>query len=289
MNIIQRDYYNQIQSEEKSLKNSEFPSCYINPNSIDHWIHKKMFDTILPLTKYFPKSKWLTIGDGKFASDAFMLNSMSVEAIASSISNYTLEWAKQQAYISEYKIINAEQINEPPDSYDFVFCKEAYHHFSRPPLAFYEMLKVAKQGLILIEPQENGTKLLDWVKTFVKKNVRGDQNINYEISGNYIYRINVNEIKKMLMSMSLQYLAVYRFNYLYFPFIANMDYKEFSLQNIFLKSGEFILNLFSKIGLLNYGALTLIIFKEKPKMNLERELEEIGFKIYDLGINPYVK
>ena len=37
---------------------------------------------------------------------------------------------------------------------DFVLCKPAYHHSARPPEALYETLRLARMGVVLIEPIE---------------------------------------------------------------------------------------------------------------------------------------
>ncbi|MCX7986598.1 MAG: class I SAM-dependent methyltransferase, partial [Bacteroidales bacterium] len=52
----------------------------------------------------------------------------------------------------KYRKENAEQLSVPDNSYDYVSCREALHHFPRPYLALYEMLRVSKKGIIIIEP-----------------------------------------------------------------------------------------------------------------------------------------
>ena len=39
-------------------------------DTIDAWRHKRMYDNLLPLIKNYPFSKWLTIGDGRYGTDA---------------------------------------------------------------------------------------------------------------------------------------------------------------------------------------------------------------------------
>lgn len=53
------------------------------------------------------------------------------------------------------RVENAEKLSSPNETLDFVLCKESYHHFTRPMLALYEMLRVATKAVVLIEPNES--------------------------------------------------------------------------------------------------------------------------------------
>lgn len=51
-----------------------------------------------------------------------------------------------------YQQQNGEKLPFDSASFDVVFCKEGLHHLVRPVLGLYEMLRVARKGVILIEP-----------------------------------------------------------------------------------------------------------------------------------------
>ena len=38
------------------------------------------------------------------------------------------------------------------NSVDFVQCKESFHHFPRPMVSFYEMMRVARYGVLCASP-----------------------------------------------------------------------------------------------------------------------------------------
>lgn len=38
------------------------------------------------------------------------------------------------------------------DAFDYVLCKDSYHHMPRPMIALYQMLRVARRAVVLIEP-----------------------------------------------------------------------------------------------------------------------------------------
>lgn len=97
--------------------------------------------------------KWLTVGD-PYGFDANYLISKNQNVIASDIAGTFFPIVKEQGIIKEYAVENAEHLSFEDNSFDYILCKETFHHFPRPYLAVYEMLRVAKEAVILIEPQD---------------------------------------------------------------------------------------------------------------------------------------
>ena len=138
-------------------------------DTIDAWRHKRMYDSVLPLISAYPLSKWLTIGDGRYGTDAnYLLRNNVQNVLATSINNTLLKKSKEEGFITEYKVENAESLSFDDNSFDFVFCKESYHHFPRPMIAFYEMLRVAGTAVIIIEPNDVNLHLIKASTTLVK-------------------------------------------------------------------------------------------------------------------------
>jgi ubiquinone/menaquinone biosynthesis C-methylase UbiE len=162
----------------------ELPSRYTRPNSVDNWRHTRMLALTRPLWQAMPGSEWMTVGDGRYGSDAGYLHSQGVKVIATSLTDDRLRYAHEQGYISAFQGENAEHISLADDAVDFVLCKEAYHHFPRPPIALYEMLRVARQAVVLIEPLDN-PRVLDGMKRLAKRVLRGDREMQFEPSGNF--------------------------------------------------------------------------------------------------------
>src|SRR3989338_3258560 len=166
--------------EEFERQTSQLPSCYSHPDSVDAWRHRRMLEFLRPLLEEFPGARWMTIGDGRFGSDAHFLFRNGATALATSISDATLAEAKARGFIREYRIENAEHLSASDAAHDFVLCKESYHHFPRPPVAFYEMLRVSGIAVALIEPFEGGGRLLNGLKTLAKKILRQDDSVLFE-------------------------------------------------------------------------------------------------------------
>lgn len=132
----------------------EFARIWLEEDTVDAWRHRRMYQAIDPIIEAIPKAKWLTVGDGRYGKDAHYLLQKGCDVIASDISDFLLQEGKKAGYISNYKQENAEKLSFNDDEFDFIFCKESYHHFPRPMIALYEMIRVARQGVILIEPND---------------------------------------------------------------------------------------------------------------------------------------
>ncbi|MEZ5593447.1 MAG: class I SAM-dependent methyltransferase [Gammaproteobacteria bacterium] len=123
-------------------------------DTVDAWRHLRMYQTIDPILEVDPQSKWLTVGDGRYGKDAKYIIEKGSDALATDISEYLLMEAKNIGYINKYKLENAELLSFQDSMFDYVLCKESYHHFPRPMVALYEMLRVTKKGVFLIEPND---------------------------------------------------------------------------------------------------------------------------------------
>ena len=135
--------------------NQNLAQTWTKENTIDSWRHARMYQCVDPLLIEFPGARWLTVGDGRYGTDAHYLEQHHADAVATDIADGMLQRAKAAGYIKNFQKENAEQLSFEDESFDFVLCKEAYHHFPRPMIALYEMIRVAKRGVVLIEPDES--------------------------------------------------------------------------------------------------------------------------------------
>ncbi len=102
-----------------------------------------------------------------------------------------------------YQRQNIEKLSLVSKSYDFVFCKEALHHLPRPVLGLYEMLRVCKQAVIIIEPYETFLgKILEFFN--LSSTYETNQKGNIKFRDNFVYRWNKNQLKNILNSYYLE-------------------------------------------------------------------------------------
>jgi ubiquinone/menaquinone biosynthesis C-methylase UbiE len=277
-----------------------------NKNTVDHWRHNRMYEAVDPLIKSFPEASWITIGDGRYGTDANYLLSKGIKnVIATDISDTYLKVALEEKFITDYRIENAEQLSAADNSIDFVLCKESYHHFPRPMIALYEMLRVAKEAVILIEPNDenirqantynvrNSINLL-WqsIKNRIKRIQGKAPYYNYgmyETVGNYVYSISKRELEKVALALNFPVIATKGLNDLY---VEGVEFEEATKQSkLFsnLKKAIRELDINSEKGISQYAMLIAIIFKQPVEKQLAAELKKAGFVVNLLSANPYLK
>lgn len=283
MEQIEQSYLRQAESERQM----ELPSRYTRPESVDNWRHTRMLDLTKPLQQALPAGKWMTVGDGRYGSDAAYLHSKGAQVIATSLTDERLRYANEQGHIPAYQAENAEHISLSNDAVDFVLCKEAYHHFPRPPIALYEMLRVARVAVALIEPLDN-PRLLDGFKSLIKRVIRGDREQQFEPSGNFLYRLNIRELGKLLTAMGGETLAVKGINDFYHGRLGHYPAHGLNLGAMLTRLGVAVQNILSRIGLLGYGLGCVVVFKGQADAGLCNALKAGGFQIVELPRNPYV-
>jgi ubiquinone/menaquinone biosynthesis C-methylase UbiE len=267
---------------------TDIPSVYSSPHTVDAWRHRRMLETALPLLEAYPGATWLTIGDGRYGSDAHFLMRHGADVTASSLTNVSLRVAQERGWIGEYRAENAESLSLADQSVDFVFCKESFHHFPRPYIALYEMLRVARIGVVLIEPQEETPKMLDVLKQVVKRVTRGDKSFLFERVGNYIFRLNVRELERIQTAMYAPMLAYKHFNDFFQPRLARATFEPRSRQARFMQLGIFVQDVLCGIRLMNYGLASAICFKQPASAAAIEKLRRGGFHIVEMPKNPYV-
>jgi SAM-dependent methyltransferase len=282
MPTLQQHYDLQAASEELM----GLPATFRAPSSIDSWRHVRMLDLTMPLWKSDPSATWMTVGDGRYGSDAAYLHSRGITVTATSLTSERLGKAAEMGYIQAFRSENAEAISAAANSFDYVLCKEAYHHFPRPPIALYEMLRVARRAVVLIEPLDD-VHLLDGAKRLVKRLLRGNASQEFEPAGNYLYRLKVHEIEKLMLAMGGEVVAFKGINDFYHRRLAQHEMTQYGLPSLIVRLGVAVQNLLARLGLLGYGLGCIVIFKSAATDVEVRSLASSGFKVRHLAKNPY--
>ncbi len=292
------------ESHRRIRHDSTMVGTWRNENTVDFWRHERMYRQVMPLLTAYPNAKWLTVGDGRYGTDAHYLSRFGANVVASDISETCLKEAKENGFITDYKVENAENLSFPDRQFDFVLCKESYHHFPRPMLALYEMLRVADTGVILIEPNDQAVlepyragvsssaywflfSLKQWLKKII-----GWQNANvqhrYEPIGNYVYSVSRREIEKVALGLNLDALATKGMNDFY---LEGVEYEDVSDNGpLFQQVKKHIkeLDKMSSCKPERYGLLVTIIFKKLPSARCLDLLYQNQFEVTVLEKNPYI-
>jgi SAM-dependent methyltransferase len=283
MKHVEESYRLQAKSEDDMA----LPSRYTAPDSVDNWRHTRMLNSTRPLVATYPKATWVTVGDGRYGSDAAYLHSRGAAVTATTLTDERLRIAHERGFIPAYQAENAERMSFPDESVDFVLCKEAYHHFPRPPVALYEMLRVARRAVVLIEPIDN-PRLLDAAKRLVKRLIRGDRETQFEPSGNFLYRLSLHEMEKLMTAIGEHTIAFKGINDFYHPRFAALDATSMNIGSSVSRLGIAVQDALSACGLLGFGLGCVIIFRAEPDEMCISSLLNAGFRMIQLPRNPYV-
>jgi hypothetical protein len=165
-------------------------------------------------------------------------------------------------------------------------------------IALYEMIRVAKRGVILIEPQDKITSsirinIIEKMKLFIKREIlkRTEYETIYpngfEEVGNYIYSISEREIQKVALGIGLRLVAFKEHNDYY---IQGVEEEKADSTSPLFKKVKFKIgykDLLCKLKLKMYEGLVAIIFKEVPDVSLMKKLVEQGYHFINLPENPY--
>lgn len=109
---------------------------------------------------------------------------------------------KAQSNFSDQSFILSDNHNLAfkENSFDYVFIGDSIHHLKEPIRGVYELLRVARYGLMVIEPNDSW-----FMRLFEKLGLAHE----YEpTQGNYVYRFNKRDVHKITKAMFLKYNVI---------------------------------------------------------------------------------
>lgn len=239
----------------------DFWAGAFDQNEPDTARHYCMLDNSLSFLKFINPKSVLTVGDNLARDAGYIKKKIGCSVIASDLSTRGLFEAKLRGFVDDIIDVDIEKIPFEDNSFDIVFAKESYHHWPRPNLGIYEMLRVAKKGIILIEPYD---VLYTNVKPYIEN---GDFHDDYEEAGNYKYQISLREINKIAWALNLPAVGAKGFNDPYAP--------DRSVEDWLIEKQK--LDQLGDSGQRQYNLMTICVFKEKMNFDL---LTENQLKIY---------
>ena len=299
MNLHELSYKLHAEQDLSQQKNVQLEMYrnWFESGTVDLWRHLRMFRLLDPFLEEFSGAHWLTVGDGTYGTASMYIQKRGSNALPVDINVSLLQLSKEHGLIKDYRRENAESLSFPDESYDFSLCKESYHHFPRPTVALYEMIRVSKKAVVLIEPADwlpspIPRRILQALKNGVKKTlglvIPHPDTGNYEPIGNYIYNVSEREIQKCALGLYLPTVAFKRFHDVY---VDGVEFEKFDENGELLKKTRRDLlknDLLCKLGLSVQNHIGAVIFKEPPPESLRMKLSVAGYHIVDLPKNPYL-
>jgi len=274
-------YQSHIDFDINNLSNDMEFELLQRKDVVGWWRYERFFEPVFKCLSHTKNNKWLTVGD-PFGSDAFQMNREGFkDVLPTNIGEHLLKESKQRGLIQNYQVENAESLSFDDNSFDYILCKEAYHHFPRPMIALYEMLRVAKKAVVLIEPQD---PYIDHPAHIER------MPIGYEKSGNYVYTLSRRELEKVALGLNLPAIATKGHVDIWYEgasyILANEDNPEFiKYRNQVEEAERRCASMQQK-----YGYLFAIIYKERPEIDRETFSVKFskGWVINSFPGNPYI-
>jgi SAM-dependent methyltransferase len=216
--------------------------------------------------------------------------------------------------IKDFKVENAERLTFADESFDYVFCKESLHHFPQPYKALYEALRCARQGLILIEPNDvqqisntffyrknvNFRGKIVWLAAAILRkfgyhlsksgrNLEQSFSPSWEASGNFMYPFSKREMLKAVYGLNLH--SVY-FKGLNDHYIEGCEFEPANLEvsSVFAEIVSVVEEKDRKMqeGTAEPDLLMTLIMKIAPDELLDQKLKENGWQRIEIERNPYL-
>ena len=269
---------------------------WLDPGTLDAWRHERMRRPVGCIVRSDPDASWLTVGDGRFGTDAhYLLEAGAKNVHCTDISDALLAVGNQRKFIGPYSAENAECLSFADSSFDYVYCKESLHHFPRPYLALYEMFRVARRAVVLTEPRDKildraPLKFLVSIAEFLLRRPRHRH--AFEESGNYLYGFSERELEKFMLGLFHETIASIGCNDVYIPGVefVRMDSTraEDKRMRTRLMRQVRVKDFLCGVGLMRPSLITAALFKEGPSAPLMQALEAGGWKVRKLPSNPYL-
>jgi ubiquinone/menaquinone biosynthesis C-methylase UbiE len=304
---LQKNFFNDDLHKDERKK---FHESWFNEETVDFWRHQRMYETLRPLAEYYRDKSWVSIGDGRYGLDSVRMEKLfGTKVFPTDISEEMLKKGHEIGLIKNFSIENAENLSFKDDSFDFVFCKEALHHCPRPTIALYEMIRVARIGVVIIEPLDDVTlsrpeKLMKQTLKFALNTLFPSNHTlskeydifnahschSFEDSGNYVYAISMKELEKIAHGLNLGGLAYKGFNDYY---IKGCEFEKAVPENeTFRKVFKIIEPRNAKCNkypfLYAYNMVSAIIFKHTINDTVKNNMITSGFIFPKKEINLYL-
>lgn len=271
---------------------SAYYDTWFDEGTVDYWRHMRMMEPAFPLLKW---KKWLTVGDGRWGLDAIRLKKANpdIDILPTDLTENLLRKAHERGLIEDFSVENAESLSFQDNQFDVSFCKESFHHFPRPFLALYELLRVSRKAVVLVEPLDQLPRpplrqLLESMLVWLGLR-KPHVDSNFEAIGNYVYTISKRELEKAATGIQLPLVAFYEFDDHY---VENVECERFSDNGSLLKRVKRALwlgKLKAMLGLRRRTHMMAILFKVKPKAEIVQQLKKHQFKFISIPKNPYLK
>ena len=172
--------------------------------------------SLLPFSVKGLKILSICSGDGP---EGEYLYKLGVDVTVTDISPEAIKAAKRRCPSLKGVVADSEKLPFKDNSFDLVVVRHGLHHLEHPYKGIHEMSRIGKKGFIFIEAQKNFiTKIL----------IKLGLALEYEPSGNFVYRFTRSEVKKLMKKYKINnYKLSTKWSY-HIDFFSNRIYPLFN-------------------------------------------------------------
>lgn len=160
----------------------------------------------------------------------------------------------------------------------------------------YEMIRVAKHGVLVIEPQDPVIKmpLLLMLSNLLNRNAHflnklWNNRFSFEPVGNFVYKVSEREFEKLAAGLGLPIIGFKKINPNYWFKGADLVSTErYSKKFFFIRLKKFILDVLVRIKTMPSQVLATVIFKQLPDEFTIALLKKNGYHLVYIPQNPYL-
>ncbi|MCT7528306.1 class I SAM-dependent methyltransferase [Aliarcobacter cryaerophilus] len=271
INLLKQQQKVHEKAFEDRIKNSSV-EMWLNNDNADYWGNTLPLQDLKKTFSVLKNKTILTLGDGKGGKDGVFFKNLGHDVTVSDIAVSVLKEAKNRNIIDKYLKLDSENIDLENNSFDFVITKETLHHLPRPYLGLYEMLRVAKEAIVIIEPR---------IKENIYNHTIPNKN-SYEISGNFLFRFSPYEIIQIARSYGAVYVA-YKFCRIFSTTNAG-NIKNQELKTLIMEQNKIFEQEDKLNDVSNKGLISFIIWKKKPNKEIIKSLKTENFITIDTSV-----
>ena len=181
--------------ELESLYGDQYDFCF------DHTRHLRMWSFGVDEMPASSDTTVLVVGDARDCLDAKFLSVLSDANISSStlFDRHIRPETTENFNVRDIDLENQDHLESIRNKFDYIVCKEVLHHVKSPLITMRDISRLAKKGVICIEPADRMLEpaLMSYLFSHYKRLVRRDH--LYEAEGNYLYCFSKREIEKFFL------------------------------------------------------------------------------------------
>jgi len=268
---LQKDYFEKGTWSPEDL----LPYYKRRDRTFGQFVANKELIELEPFVHTLAGESAISVCDGR-AVEASYLKSNGLIVTATDLYPEYLHKAFEGGAIDNFSEEDAENLSYKAEEFDWGIVKAGLHHLPRPIMGIYELLRVSRKGIFILEGHDG------YFLRVLRKYLFPGR--DWEPSGNYVYRFRERELAKLCLSENIPAYAV-KTSFL----VWNRKHESIRKGELGYRVRMIFYQLLNCFFASQGNNFTAVIFKIAPAEHQIKLLKKYGFRYVELPRNPYVK